>query len=98
MDDNTFILKRRRNHVLKIFKVRRGCIVPGPLTWLSTNKSDGVEKLVMTGSVDGCSVLSEIQFVGTCLRVDTTQVLFVGGSLSLCELPERGQSLTSTHI
>ena len=35
----------------------------------------------MTGLMDGCNVLSETQFVGTCLRVDTAQVLSVGGSL-----------------
>ena len=34
--------------------------------------------------MDGCNVLPETQFVGTHLRVDTTQVLSVGGSLPLC--------------
>ena len=33
----------------------------------------------MTGSVDGCSILLEILFVGTHLCLDTTQVLSVGG-------------------
>ena len=41
--------------------------------------------------MDGCNVLSETQFVGTRLRVDTTQVLSVGGSLPLVELPERSE-------
>ena len=31
--------------------------------------------------MDGCNVLPETQFVGTCLRVDTTRVLYVGGFL-----------------
>ena len=31
--------------------------------------------------MDGCNVLPETQFVGTRLRMDTTQVLSVGGSL-----------------
>ena len=31
--------------------------------------------------MDSCNVLPEIQFVGTHLRVDTTQVLSVGGTL-----------------
>ena len=35
------------------------------------------------GSVNGCSVLHETQFV--CLRVDITQVLYVGGSLAPME-------------
>ena len=35
----------------------------------------------MTDSIDGCNVLPETQFVGTRLRVDTTQVLSVGGTL-----------------
>ena len=34
--------------------------------------------LVTTGSLDGCSVLSETQSVGTRLRVNTTQVSSVG--------------------
>ena len=35
--------------------------------------------------MDGCNVLPETQFVGTCLRVDTTRVLSVG-----CSLPPWG--------
>ena len=34
-----------------------------------------------TSSVDGCGILPETQFVQTCLCVDTTQVLSVGGSI-----------------
>ena len=34
--------------------------------------------------MDGCNVLPETQFVRTHLRVDTTQVLSVGGSLPPC--------------
>ena len=34
--------------------------------------------------MDGCNVLPETQFVGTRLRVDTTRVLSVGGSLPPC--------------
>ena len=34
--------------------------------------------------MNGCNVLPETQFVGTRLRVDTTQVLSVGGSISSC--------------
>ena len=45
----------------KKFKVRMGCTVPSPLTWPSTKKSDGTEELVMTGSVDGCSVPTKSQ-------------------------------------
>ena len=37
----------------------------------------------MTDSMDCCNVLPETQFVGTRLRVDTTRVLFMGGSLPL---------------
>ena len=36
--------------------------------------------------MDGCNVLPETQFVGTRLRVDTTRVLSVGGSLPPCEV------------
>ena len=34
-----------------------------------------------TGSLDGFSVLPETQLAWTCLRVDTTRVLSVGGLL-----------------
>ena len=67
--------------MLKKFNGRRGCTVPRPLTSSSTKKSDGAEKFVMTGSMDGCSVLQETQFVRTHLRMDTTWVLSVGGFL-----------------
>ena len=63
--------------MLMKFKARRGCKVPSPITWPSTKKSDGTEKLAMTGSADGCSIRPETQCVRTCLRVDTTQVLSV---------------------
>ena len=72
---------RGRIHVLKMFKVRRGCTVPSPLTWPSTKKSDGTKEFATTDTMDGCNVLPETQFVGTRLRVDTTQVLYVGGFL-----------------
>ena len=55
--------------------VIRGCIALRPLTWPSTKKSDGTKKFAMTSSVDGCSILPEIQFVGTRQRVDTTRAL-----------------------
>ena len=84
--------------MLKKLKVRRGCTVPSQLTWPSTKKSDGTEKFVMIGSVDGCSVLSETQFVGTQLHVDTTWVLFAVVPFPLWELPARGQSLTSNRL
>ena len=72
--------------MLMKFRVRRGCTVPSPLTSLSTKKFDGTEESVTTSLMDGCSVLSETQFVGTHLHVDTAWVLSVGGSLS----PEGG--------
>ena len=62
----------------------------GPSTSVSTNRhsnhmtnmlqwqSDGTEEFATTGSVDGCSVLQETQFVGTHLRVDTTRVYMWG--------------------
>ena len=62
-------------------KVRRGCKVPSPLTSPSTKKSDGTKEFVTTDSMDGCNVLPDTQFVGTRLRVDTTWVLSVGGSI-----------------
>ena len=55
----------------------KGCSFPCPLSWPSIEKSDGTEGFVMIGSVDGCSVLSESQFVEACLGMDTTQVLYV---------------------
>ena len=57
MDDIFF--SRRRSHVLRKLIVRRGCTVPSTVTSSTTKKSDGTEKFAMTGSVDGCSVLSE---------------------------------------
>ena len=86
------------HHMLKKCNVRRGCSVPNPLTFPSTKNTDGTKTLAMTGSVDSCSVLSETLFVGTCLRVDTTRVLYVGGFIPLWELPEIGQSLTSYRL
>ena len=69
--------------MLKEPNVRRGCTVPSPLTWPFTKKSDGTRTFVSNGSVDGCSVLTETQFVGICLCVDTTQVLSVEASILL---------------
>ena len=83
--------------MLKELKVGRGQTVPSPLTCPSTKKSDGTEELVVTGSVDGCSFLPDTQFVGTPLRMGTTQILSVGGFLAPWELPERGQSSTSNR-
>ena len=57
----------------------RGVHSPRQLAWHSTMKFDGTEKFVMTGSVDGCIILPETQFVGTHLHVDTTRALAVGG-------------------
>ena len=57
--------------------------VPNLLTWPSTKKSNGTEKFATTGTVNGCSVGLETQFVRTRLCMDTTQVLFVEGSLPL---------------
>ena len=70
------------HHMPKTSKARRGSTVPSPTAWSSTKKSEGTKKFVMTGSVDGCSILSETQFVGTRLHVDTTQVLSVYHVLS----------------
>ena len=63
--------------MLKKLKVRRGCTVPSPLTWPSTNKSDGTKEFATTDSMDGCSVQAESQFVGSRMRVDTTWALSV---------------------
>ena len=49
----------------------------------------------MIGSMSGCSILSEAQFVGSCLRVGTVEVFSVALPFPFVELPERGQSLTS---
>ena len=62
-------------------KVRRGCTLTSQLTWPSTKKCDGTEKFAMTDSVDGCSILPEIQFCRTRQRMDTIRVLSVGGSI-----------------
>ena len=67
--------------MLKKLKVRRGSTVPSPLTWPFTKKSDVTKELATTDSMDGCNVLPETQFVGNCLRVDTTRVFSVRGSL-----------------
>ena len=76
----------------------KGCTVPRPLTWPSNKKSNGTEEFVTTSSVDGYSVLLKTHIDGTRLRVDTTHILFIGCSLPLCELPERGQSFTSNRL
>ena len=83
--------------MLRKLKVR-GCTVPRPLTWPSAKKYDGTEELAMTSSVDGCSVLLETKFAWSQLCMMTTQVLPVGSSLPLWELPERVLSLTSNRL
>ena len=89
-DDDDFLFNvedttwRGRIHVLTKLKVRRGCTVSNPLTWPSTKKSDGIKEFATTDSMDGCNVLPETKFVGTRLRVDTTQVLSVKGNLPPC--------------
>ena len=95
---NILLLKRGIDHVLKKFKVRRGCTVPSPLSWPSTKKFDGTEVFATTGSVDGCSILPETQFVETHLRVNTTQVLSGESSFPLWELPEKGQSFALNRL
>ena len=45
--------------MLKKLKVKRGCTVPRP----SIEKSNGSKKLATTGSVDGCNMLPQTQFV-----------------------------------
>ena len=67
--------------MLKKTKVRRGCTDPSQITCPSTKKSDGTKELATTDSMDGCNVLPDTQFVGTRLRVYTTRVLSVEGSL-----------------
>ena len=54
---------------------------PQPTNLPSTKKSDGTKEFATTDSMDCCNVLQENQFVGTCLCMDATQVLSVGGSL-----------------
>ena len=87
MDNNVF--SRGSNHILKMLRVRRWCTVTSPLTWPSTNKSVGAEELEMKGSVDGCSVLPETQFVRTCKHVDTTLVSYVRDFRPQSELSDR---------
>ena len=67
--------------MLKKLKVKRGCTVPSPLSCPSTKKSDGTNESASTDSMDGCNILPETKLVGTRLRVDTTRVLSVGGSI-----------------
>ena len=69
---------RGRIHVLRKFNVRRGCTVPSPLTWPSTEKSDGTKEFATTYSMDISDVLPETKFIGTCLHVYIKQVLSVG--------------------
>ena len=79
-------------------KVRRGNTVTSSVAWPTSMESDRTEKLAMTGSADGCSILPENKFVWTRLRVDTSRVLSVGGLHPLRELPERGRRLTSNRL
>ena len=55
----------------KKFKVRNGCSVQRPLTSPSIKKYNCTKTFVTTGSMVGCGVPSETQFVGTRLRLDT---------------------------
>ena len=77
----------------KKIKVKSGCTFPSPVTWPSTKISDGTEELAITGSVDGCSVMPKIRFVGNGMRVDNTRVFVPSAKLS-----ERGQSLMSNRL
>ena len=92
MDDNIFLFSRVRNHVLKKIRVGRECTVPSPL------RNPMAQKRLDDRMVDGCSILLETQLVVIHLPMDTTQVISVGGSLRLWELPERGQILTSNRL
>ena len=65
--------------MLKKFRMRRVCTQPSPLTYPSNKKSDGTYKFATTGSVDGCSLGPETQFVGSGRLVDSTRVVLVGG-------------------
>ena len=67
----------------------KGVHSPRPLTGPSSKKSDGTEKCVMTGSVDGCIILPVTSFVRSLLCVDATLILSVGEFLPLLELLER---------
>ena len=84
--------------MLKKLVVRKGWTLPCVQTWSSTKTSDDIEDFSPTGSMDGCIVQSENQFVVSCLHVDTTRVLSIGGSLLHGELTERGLSLTSNCL
>ena len=78
--DDVFLFSSGRNHLLRNLYVRRWCSVPSPLIWPSTKEFSGTEKFATTGSVDGCSVLPETQFVWNRLCIDTTWVKSVGVS------------------
>ena len=57
-----------------------------------TRKYDGTEEIATTGSTDGSIVQTETRFVETRLRVDSSWVLYVAGSVPLRgtagEMPE----------
>ena len=72
------------HHALKKLNVRKGCTAPTPLTCPNTKKYDGTEKFATTGSVDGCSILPEIQCVGTRLHLDSTQASYVCMLFNTC--------------
>ena len=83
--------------MLKV-KVRRGCTVPRPLTWPSTKKSEGTEKIAMT---------AQWMVAESCLRPSLSGLACAWTphgfylqevSFPLWELPERGQSLTSNRL
>ena len=84
--------------MLKKLNVRIGCTVSRQLTWPSTKKSDDTETFATSGSVDVWSVLPETRFVGSCLCVNTTWVLSVGGVLPLWQLPERCHGMASNRV
>ena len=76
-------------HVLKKHMVRRVAQSPVHYVGLPTKKSYGTEKFATNGSVDGCSVLTETQFVGTRLCVDTTRFCLLESPSSMGAAGER---------
>ena len=84
------------HHMLKNYKVRRGCTVPGLLTWPFSKKSDDTENLEIISSVGGCSNLPVS--LSLYLHVYTTLVLSVGVSSPMGAAAERPEFDTKPSL
>ena len=97
MGDNVFLFSRR-NHVLRKFRVRKGYTVSSPLTWPSTEKSNGTDKFACPAQWMAAASCRRPISSGSACTWRRHRFYLSRVSNPLWELPERCQSLTSNRF